>query len=99
MKFTPGPWKIKYRVNVEAENGRGIASAGGHSDNTRCEEVDAENQANAHLIAAAPKMYEALEWLVNLASGVSRLGGPVNEEWETAWRTAEQALRKAGGTE
>ncbi len=43
------------------------------------------------------ELREALEWLVNLASGVSKFGGPVNEEWETAWRTAEQALRKTEG--
>ncbi len=43
------------------------------------------------------ELCDALEWLVNLASGVSKFGGPVNEEWENAWRAAEQILRKAKG--
>lgn len=48
-KFTPGPWKIRKTDNAI----RRLTGA----------KTPSEVQANAHLIAAAPDMYEALEIL------------------------------------
>jgi hypothetical protein len=50
--YTPGPWHV-YGDHVEASNGYWIADA--IDNNGR-----AENLANAHLIAAAPELLEAL---------------------------------------
>ena len=62
-KFTPGPWRLRELVN----NTLAVYGAG------ECDVVfpkrNAPRDANAHLIAAAPALYEALEaiapWLRN----------------------------------
>ena len=58
-KFTPGPWADwasgKRAYNITRAQGTGtIARVGPWPD-------DAVNIANAHLIAAAPELYEALQ--------------------------------------
>ncbi len=57
MKATPGPWRTSKPGYVCATNGDdrfyGIAVTLGKSDR--------EDEANAHLITAAPDLYEALE--------------------------------------
>lgn len=64
-RHTPGPWFPGDRYtpyNVHDGSGRGICSTGGYSDNTLDgDELIAENTANAHLIAAASDMYDALK--------------------------------------
>ena len=81
--FTPGPWKAYgiagLLVDVRTVDG-GIHIA----DLDQCE--DAEDVANAHLIAAAPKMYEALE-----AMNSSTVCDP------SVLRAAESALKQARG--
>jgi len=68
-KFTPGPWR-KYKMTMTPEDWASLCS--GEYPITivrRGQDViaavwadgDEEEQANAHLIAAAPEMYEALE--------------------------------------
>ena len=63
MSHTPGPWTVEQtptRLMIHA-HGRYIADAAGTSS-TIC---DAEQrQANAHLIAAAPELLEALRAFV-----------------------------------
>ena len=57
--YTKGDWEVYDRWNVRvAGGGRLVANCGGYSSNY--EDVVEENEANAHLIAAAPDMYEAL---------------------------------------
>ena len=69
-KFTPGPWAVDNRasfcVNAERDGAAGgVCSTGGYYASWRDgEELMLENQANAHLIAAAPELYEALERMV-----------------------------------
>ena len=65
---TPGPWVIKHDFNVmgtgrDGTKNRCVAQCGGYSSNM----VDPtrENIANAHLIAAAPELLEALEDVCN----------------------------------
>jgi hypothetical protein len=69
MKFTPGPWEIIFEFNVQKTGAkRGICSCGGYQNNR--EDSYDENIANAHLIAAAPDMYEALRKAFNLKCDV-----------------------------
>ena len=61
MKHTPGPWSAEeydklseFSINAAK---RQIARTNGHNL-----DVD-EHEANAHLIAAAPELYEALQYI------------------------------------
>jgi hypothetical protein len=103
-KHTPGPWKAvrdetrnAYAWNVEGAPGIVPVIA-------RLALIDAGAQIepNAHLIAAAPAMYEALSRLRNVASTASnhmRLSG--NEEeallFDNDQRVVEAALAQADG--
>jgi len=60
-KFTKGAWLVDpiAKMTVVSENGRGITSIS-YSQNYDFDKVYAENKANAHLIAAAPELYDAL---------------------------------------
>ena len=72
MKHTPGPWKY-YRDNYPAgpaivpKHGPVIAELW-NDDSIRNRE---EHEANAHLIAAAPAMYEALEAAIDAVMWMS----------------------------
>lgn len=89
-KFTKGPWSIsRYASTHVVANERGICSAGNYSSNMS-EGVLTENEANAQLIAAAPKLYEALEAMLEHA------------EWSTpqgkaAFDNARAVLAEARG--
>lgn len=97
-KHTPGPWATegngRYYASVRAPS-RMVADMriiGGA--------VDAENTANARLIAAAPDLLEALETMVDL-QGKAASGFPLSEnelrEWAVANYTARAAIAKARG--
>ena len=59
-KHTPGPWEVRYDAMVFCGN-RSIASCGGYSSNVNSQAIRLENEANARLIAAAPKMYAFIQ--------------------------------------
>jgi len=59
-KHTPGPWKVKYGINVFGGK-RSVANCGGYTSNTSPDNDLAENEANARLIAAAPDMLAMLK--------------------------------------
>ncbi len=66
MNYTKGEWKVtqwieKHGFNVFSETGGFVASV---PMNVGLEHTMIEAGANAHLIAAAPDMYEALKALV-----------------------------------
>lgn len=96
-KSTPGPWKsIRDKefneIVIKSEKGRKfIASLDLHSIHSGTE----ENCANARLIAAAPTMKSALDFISDLCKK------PCNEGAEVRLRTilanVEIALRKAEG--
>jgi len=104
-KFTPGPWEylceIGYAGNYPYSKAHRV-KIGKETLTIGCHGYDWEGgkeiEANAHLIAAAPEMYEALRWLLHLAHDVSKAGPdfPVTEEeWADAWESAKAALERA----
>ena len=60
-KHTPGPWVIRYTDAVYAQSGRFIADCELTPYDARPQPPNSTDAANAHLIAAAPAMYEALK--------------------------------------
>jgi hypothetical protein len=89
-KHTPGPWKIVHHANglgeatqIDGANRGSVADVYGATDGVQT--------ANAHLIAAAPDMLEALEALM---SDSSTLAGNIQIE---SWELATAAIKKARG--
>lgn len=62
-QFTKGPWQFT-KCGPADSNGMGICSMWGDY-----ESMDAEIDANAHLIAAAPEMYALLNGIAELSNG------------------------------
>lgn len=64
-KFTPGPWIFRkcsaYGISISAKDGESIIGAM-ECQNTAFLEICDED---AHLIAAAPELYEALEAVIS----------------------------------
>lgn len=96
--WTPGPWKANlylggaYAIDRVAPNGDRIVSKLAVVDGTM------ETQANAHLIAAAPDLYEALAWLHSLVRG--ECPSLLNEDSDgdvLCDMAVEDALEKARG--
>lgn len=91
-KFTPGPWRTERPdpdcnwLSVIIGDCKPIAEV----------TYDGLEASNAHLIAAAPELYQALEKAVNY---YGRTGGPWNVPSETGtWLAmAQAALQKARG--
>ena len=59
-KHTPGPWCVRHDDMVCSQEGRIIADCESTPYAMRPAPPIVEDKANAHLIAAAPAMYEAL---------------------------------------
>lgn len=55
------------------------------------------DEANAHLIAAAPEMYEALERWLRLATNPQISSETYWREWPSIRNAADAALKKARG--
>ena len=99
-KHTPGPWFIvtsDHNVIVDKDpalDGRIVARTYDNRWQSRnvYDEDGAEGIANAHLIAAAPDLFEALE---NCAEWIKR-HSPA-DDWPLCWTKAGAALAKASG--
>lgn len=95
-KWTPGPWYIDgYNetrdggyVEVKSEKFHWVCSVTDYSDGTA--------KPNAHLIAAAPDLYEALEVMRHEYRTALRISG-VDEKTSKTMATANAALAKARG--
>lgn len=76
IKHTPGPWEVSRGFNIVATDGRrSVATTGGYSDNMRVHEVDAENRANARLIAEAPAMRAFIQEVIDtIKTGYLKVG-------------------------
>lgn len=101
-KFTPGPWE----VNTEA--GLPLREVFSHSEtdvlicDTGCSNVEmdaAEIEANAHLIAAAPEMYEALKDCLRLLEDCTEetYGTPTQEFFQRKADAVKAVLAKSEG--
>ena len=89
-KWTPGPWRASATREVFSPSKRTVCRA--HLDGERCTEA----LANAHLIAAAPDMYEALERLAGMKPGRAN-AATAQDLYLTVRAIAESALAKARG--
>jgi len=84
-KHTPGPWFVgKLTANVYFGNSSGelIAQCGGYKFKQKPEH---EEKANAHLIAAAPDLLEALQ-------GVLRVADRATDEFHVARSAIAKAI-------
>lgn len=99
-KFTPGPWRRCTFRGIEDVATKSVVAVMASREK---KELD----ANAHLIAAAPEMYEALEEVLEMFESVSK-----GIDWGKTFLTADMirkmneapinaafALRKARGEE
>jgi len=64
MNYTKGEWKVKDGTSIFCGD-RLVANTGGYTLTQHETKTLKENKANAHLIAAAPLMYEALRGIVS----------------------------------
>lgn len=90
---TPGPW----RVATATETGKPIVCAIEGPDAGMCiAEINSWRQvANGYLIAAAPEMLQALEWIIDeYESNIDTNEGPSDEPIP---RWARAAIAKAKG--
>lgn len=55
MGYTKGRWEVRYQINVFCGR-RLVANCGGYQSNVDSDGVDAENRANARLIANAQRV-------------------------------------------
>ena len=109
--FTPGPWVTSGEFTLVGQTGRRweeyVAEVRPTSGEYRGKIADLQSancisgidgnecKANAHLIAAAPEMYEALEELLRCVRSFEQEG---EAEWmKSEIRDAEKALAKARG--
>lgn len=94
-KWTPGPWVLDQRYHgcIYSDDlpGSIVAQAGGFEFAPR---LEAEETANACLIAAAPDLYEALNNLTMAAELEIVLG---NKAWVEMHGIAMAVLKKARG--
>jgi hypothetical protein len=89
-KFTPGPWEWDGNVWdynpvfeapwLEGEDGRIVLRG----------QITCSSEANAHLIATAPELYVALEYVLNVCPAIDPSG-------EDAHEKARAVLAKARG--
>ena len=96
---TPGPWEAKYQPFSPAHTIGKRASNGSHDLIADLSESVAqldERQANAHLIAAAPEMLEALKLIVNYQNYTMNFS-KVSYELQAALTECVNAIAKAEG--
>jgi len=87
--FTPGPWRVGgnsgFVNQIQIEPAIGCAYGAGY-----------EVKANARLIAAAPDLLEALEFMLSVFNETYPDVADDEEDRE-AWAKARAAIRKATG--
>lgn len=84
MKHTPGPWILK-----QTRDGKAILINGGHVGEVHSDDIDTDEAwSNANLIAAAPEMLEALQFIVD--SNGLKITAAITE-------TVQKVINKAKG--
>lgn len=106
-KFTPGPWKfidatkvasMQYSPKCVIKSGNKLIASFSWNDLSPFFPAKGESQANAHLISAAPDMYEALASAIDLVErDVIRVRPSEREELMSALEAWNTALAKARG--
>ena len=76
-RWTPGPWFVR-GFHIWQELHRDKTSRGRIADATLVWRGSEETDANAHLIAAAPDLYEALERCLQM---ITTPNGPPDWDW------------------
>lgn len=71
-KFSKGPWRLCYDGQIDDEKGRYVCS---FRWNSFREFNEGNNASTARLIAAAPDLYEALEYAVRQAPELATVPG------------------------
>ena len=91
-KHTPGPWTLERdrAKSLSLYSGSTFIGEVYHE----VDEPSTQEQANAHLIAAAPAMYEALQTLVEYLS--AQVPADTLDDWKHVF-AARQALTQAEG--
>lgn len=93
LVHTPGPWRVRARFDVVQDlgiyGGYFVGSTRGNSDDLPAS-IQAQDEANAKLIAAAPEMFAALKAIAAL----DYTGGAINAAAWSAVGIAQQALKK-----
>jgi len=112
MSYTKGPWKVGkwkdgHEVWVDAPNGdqdfkygkwEGLATVYGNEDHVDFNESHEKCLANAHLIAAAPELLEALQACTQWMESLRASGDAGNWDWEDDQYTkAMSIIAKATG--
>ena len=92
-KHTPAPWKInhhgeKYIISTDLDGNDVIAKVEDHAPTM--DDMEKEAQANAHLIAAAPELLEALEMASNIINSEAR-----DSKYGNAKEKINKAIAKA----
>lgn len=102
-KWTPGPWKVASTgdigIDIDAPYYEALG-VGVNEESPFCviisrRHVASRLEANAHLIAAAPELYEALEWLETYA--MVQVDRHPDAQDNKGWRNIIAALAKARG--
>lgn len=92
MSHTPGPWKIVNQDMVVGPEGQLVADCERTPYCERPAPPTVESMVNAHLIAAAPELLEALRKAENRILILSPQGYSAPELWDI-----HQAITKAEG--
>lgn len=99
-KHTPGPWKVVINapLNVESSS-KMIANCGCYQNNTiNAEMLQAEQMANARLIAAAPALLDACKKQnEELAYAVDLLKSDAPVEWLAVIGNAQAVIATTKG--
>ena len=90
-KFTPGPW-VNVTRYIESEKEHGIVNDGWRI----AECMGSDGDANAHLIAAAPILYKALEAMLTYTADLNPMQG-FDDLDHDAVKQAYYALARARG--
>ena len=108
-KFTPAPWKKDYGGTVGHIKSIGIKQGGGYKQTPTVCRYDVktlslpneEKEANANLIAASPKLYEALKDALFQMAAVKKFQleteGGYRDDLLVAIQGAEKVLAEARG--
>lgn len=96
MKWTPGTWRAiktmagSNNMAIYEDDGSLIAKLG-------VLRSPATTRANAHLIAAAPELYDSLQYWLPAEEPLPTVTDAVGEKHREMWRVARAALAKAMG--